>query len=139
MVRFLPARLYHIDNFVQCFPSLGIEVLPFLAALLGNDFIAKDVFKSFYAYRCETQFWKSSDNKRTLKVVLWLQGLKSYSDGISKIISKAKSKNKKTISSAINATKEAFQTNASDTESYLYSYFTGKGDLSGHSLRGHNE
>lgn len=142
LVRFLPARLYHIDNFVQCFPSLGSEVLPLLAALLGNDYIAEDVFQSFHvsiqSYRCETQFWKSSDNKRTLKVVIWLQELKSYSEGINKIMSKAKSKNKKTISSAIKKTKEAFQTNASDTESYLYSYFMGKGDLSGHSIRGHN-
>lgn len=53
-------------------------------------------------------------------------------------MSKAKSKNKKNISSAITATKEAFQTNASDTESYLYSYFTGKEDLVGHPIRGHN-
>lgn len=94
LVRFLPARLYHIDNFVQCFPSLGSEVLPLLAALLGNDYIAEDVFQSFHvsiqSYRCETQFWKSSDNKRTLKVVIWLQELKSYSEGINKIMSKAK-------------------------------------------------
>lgn len=41
---FLPARLYHVDNLLQFFPSLGKEVLPLLAALLGNDYIDKDMF-----------------------------------------------------------------------------------------------
>lgn len=80
---FLRARLYHVDYF---FPSLGKEVLPLLAALLGNDYIDKDVFKSFndsiQSNECETRDWNSPGDKRTLKVVLWLQGLKTYSEGI---------------------------------------------------------
>lgn len=48
LLRFLSARLYHIDNFVQFFPSFGREVLPLLAAILGNDYIDEDLFKSFY-------------------------------------------------------------------------------------------
>lgn len=44
---FLPARLYHVDNFVNFFPSLGTKVLPLLASLLGNDYVKTKIFKSF--------------------------------------------------------------------------------------------
>lgn len=140
---FLPARLYHVDNLLQFFPSLGKEVLPLLAALLGNDYIDKDMFQSFHdsiqSNECETQFWKnSSDDKRTPRVVLWLEGLKSYSEGIKEIMSKAESQNVKTISSALKITIEAYQTNATETESSLYSYFMGKGDIGDNQIKGVN-
>lgn len=139
---FLPTRRYHFDYMLQIFPSLGKEVLPLLAALLGNDYIDKDVFKSFYdsiqSNECETQDWNSPDDKRTLKVVLWLQGLKSYSEGIKEIMSKAESQNEKTISSALKTIIETFQTNAPETESSLYSYFMGKRHISENQIRGVN-
>lgn len=136
---FLPARLYHVDNF---FPSFGKEVLPLLAALLGNDYIDKDVFKSFndsiQSNECKTQDWKSPGDKRTLKVVLWLQGLNSYSEGRKEIMSKAGSQNEKTISSALETIIETFQANVPETESSLYSYFMGKEQIGENRIRGVN-
>lgn len=67
-----------------------------------------------------------------------LQGLKSYSEGLKEIMSKAESKNEKTISSVLKTILETFQTNAPETESSLYSYFMGKGDRGENRIRGGN-
>lgn len=135
----IPARRYHVDNFVKFFPSLGKGVFPLLAALLGNDYADKTVFKSFcFSIRSfegsRTQFRDPTDDKRILKIVLWLQSLKTYKEGIEKIMSQ--SQNKDAISLAIKITEEAFMLNATDTEFSLSSYFMEKGNTASNPIRG---
>lgn len=85
----LPARRYHVDNFVKFFPSLGRDVFPLLAALLGNDYVDHTVFESFCnsirSFEGRTQLTDPTQDKRTLKIILWLQSLKSYREGIEEI------------------------------------------------------
>lgn len=135
----LPARRYHVDSFVECFPSLGKDVFPLLAALLGNDYVDKTVFNSFcFSIRSiegRTQFTDPTEEKKILKIVLWLQSLKSYREGIEKIMSK--SKNKDAVSLAIKITEEAFTLNATETEFSLSSYFMEKGSTVSNPIQGH--
>lgn len=135
----LPARRYHVNNFVKFFPSLGRDVLPLLAALLGNDYVDHTVFQSFCAsiqLEGKTQLTDPTDDKRTLKIILWLQNLKSYREGIEKILSK--SQNKDAISLAIKITEEAFKPNTTGTTFSLSSYFMEKSTIFSEPLRGQN-
>lgn len=135
----LSARRYLVDRFVKIFPSLGKDVFPLLAALLGNDYVDKTVFKSFcFSIRSiggETQFTDPTEGKKILKIILWLQSLKSYREGIEKIVSK--SKDKDAVSLAIKITEEAFTLNATETEFSLSSYFMEKGSTVSNPIQGH--
>lgn len=134
----LSARRYRVDRFVKVFPSLGKDVFPLLAALLGNDYVDKTVFKSFcFSIRSiggETQFTDPTEEKKILKIILWLQSLKSYREGIEKIVSR--SKDKDAVSLAIQITEEAFTLNATETEFSLRSYFMEKGSTVSNPIQG---
>lgn len=126
---YLPARRYHVDNFVKFFPSLGREVLPLLATLLGNDYVDIRIFHAFYSSvrsheNIKTQFRIPKTHTKMQKVISWLESLENYNEGIEKIMSTALTPiQKETISVAIRKTLEAFTANASDTEFSLHSYF----------------
>lgn len=135
----LSARRYRVDRFAKKFPSLGKDVFPLLAALLGNDYVDKTVFKSFcFSIRSiggETEFTDPTEEKKILKIILWLQSLKSYREGIEKIVSR--SKDKDAVSLAIKITEEAFTLNATETEFSLRSYFMEKGSTVSNPIQGH--
>lgn len=138
---FLSARRYHVNKFVYCFPSLGRKVLTLLATLLGNDYVDTQIFKPFYSsiwrYEGDTQFSIPVTDKRTLKVILWLESLKTYEDGISAITSKAlTSQHLITIISALQRTKKAFTLNATDCS--LFPYFKQNSSTIGKPIRGQN-
>ncbi|XP_052676530.1 protein asteroid homolog 1-like isoform X1 [Crassostrea angulata] len=138
---FLSARRYHVNNFVHFFPSLGRKVLHLIAALLGNDYVDTQIFKPFYSsiwrYEGYTPFSIPITDKRTLKVILWLRGLKTYEDGISAITSRAlTSQHLETIQSALKRTKTAFTFNASD--STLFPHFKQNSSAIEKSIRGQN-
>lgn len=135
----LPARRYHVNNFVKFFPSLGRDVLPLLAVLLGNDYVDHTVFQSFCTsiqLEGKTQLTDPTDDKQILKIILWLQNLKSYREGIEEILSK--SQNKDAISLAIKITEEAFKPNTIGTTFSLSSYFLEKSTIFSETLRGQN-
>ncbi|XP_062610059.1 protein asteroid homolog 1-like [Saccostrea cucullata] len=126
---YLPARRYHVDNFVKFFPSLGREVLPLLATLLGNDYVDIRIFQSFYSsvrsYEGRTQFRIPKSHLKIQKVISWLESLETYKEGIEKLMETAGSlAQKETISVAIRKTKEAFTTNTTDSGFSLHSYFS---------------
>lgn len=126
---YLPARRYHVDNFVKFFPSLGKEVLPLLATLLGNDYVDIRIFHSFYSSvrsheNIKTQFRIPKAHTKMQKVISWLESLETYNEGIEKIMSTALTPiQKEAISVAIRKTMDAFTDNSSDAEFSLYSYF----------------
>lgn len=149
LYQYLPARRYHVDNFVKFFPSLGREVLPLIATLLGNDYVDIRIFYSFYSsvrsQEGKTQFRIPKTHTKMQKVISWLESLESYDEGIQKIMSSAVTPfQKETISVAIQKTVEAFTANSSDTEFSLYSYFMehekpeGKLQYVGKPLKGYN-
>lgn len=147
---YLPARRYHVDNFVKFFPSLGREVLPLLATLLGNDYVDIRIFHAFYSSvrsheNIKTQFRIPKTHTKMQKVISWLESLENYNEGIEKIMSTALTPiQKETISVAIRKTLEAFTANASDTEFSLHSYFMenenseGKLHCIGNPIKGYN-
>lgn len=100
----------------------------------------KTVFKSFcFSIRSiggETQFTDPTEEKKILKIILWLQSLKSYREGIEKIVSR--SKDKDAVSLAIKITEEAFTLNATETEFSLRSYFMEKGSTVSNPIQGHH-
>ncbi|XP_061198279.1 protein asteroid homolog 1-like [Saccostrea echinata] len=125
---YLPARRYHVDNFVKFFPSLGRDVLPLLAALLGNDYVDIRIFQSFYSsvrsYEGRTQFRIPKSHLKIQKVISWLESLESYKEGIEKLMESAGSPaQKETISVAIRKTIEAFTTSATDSGCSLHKFF----------------
>lgn len=142
---FLPARLYHVDNFASFFPSLGTKVLPLLATLLGNDYVKTSIFKPFYS-----SIWKLNGKKqfrflefdhKILIVILWLQSVKTYDEAIFTIKSKAQNSNdRKTISNAFRIITERFTFNKTENESSLYSLLFGKQpDIVRKTIRGFNK
>lgn len=130
---YLPARRYHVDNFVKFFPSLGKTVLSLLATLLGNDYVDIRIFHSFYSsvrlYEGKTQFRIPKSHTKMQKVISWLESLESYNEGIEKIMGTAVTPaQKETISLAIGKTMDAFTIDKSDSDFCLYSYFEDKHD-----------
>lgn len=126
--KFLTARIYHVNNFVDFFPLLGRKVLPLLSVLLENDYVDIQILKPFYSsiwrYEGDTQFSIPKTDKKTHKVILWLESLKTYENGTSAIKSKAlTSQQLETISSALERTIKAFTFNATDSEFSLFPYF----------------
>ena len=127
---FLPARRYHVDNFVKFFPALGRNVLPLLATLLGNDYVDIRIFQSFYSSTCmrshveKTHFKIPKAHTKMLKVISWLESLKTYDEGIEKIMSTVSTQaQKETITSAIRKTVEAFTPKGTEGGFSLYAYF----------------
>lgn len=46
--KFLTARIYHVNKFVDFFPLLGRKILPLLSVLLGNDYVDIQILKPFF-------------------------------------------------------------------------------------------
>lgn len=47
--KFLNCLIYHIDEFVSCFPGLEKRVLPLFGTLMGNDYVEGHEFDNFFS------------------------------------------------------------------------------------------
>lgn len=125
---YLPARIYYFNNFVKAFPSLGENVLPVLATLVGNDYIDTKIFKSFYDFIRELKLEQSdfsmpnSDNK-IYKVIQWLEKSRKTVNEVMEICKEYG--DEQSILSAFEITKKAFTFSKTENEKKRYSLFWG--------------
>lgn len=72
--KYLDCCLYKIENLIEG-GKLSKEKLPLFAALLGNDYIKRSAFKSFYAQMKQQGMTRGRNkvHKRILKILNWLR------------------------------------------------------------------
>lgn len=144
---YLSAKCYNVNNFAKYFRALEMDALPLFAALLGNDYVERNTFQSFFSspgFRfCRGQLPFNFDERQTKmrKLIIWLMNLHTYDDGIDRILSTAStSGEKKSMLSAITKTKEAYSANETSCVFSLYAFFA-KNITQPHipeSIRGYN-
>lgn len=70
---YLDCKIYCLDTFIDSFGGLDKNMLPLLAALLGNDYIRRSTFKAFYA-NLKIPKGKTNPLQRRIKSVIeWLR------------------------------------------------------------------
>lgn len=70
---YLDCKIYCVDTFIDSFGGLDKNMLPLLAALLGNDYIRRSTFKAFYA-NLKIPKGKTNPLQRRIKSVIeWLR------------------------------------------------------------------
>ncbi|XP_054281710.1 protein asteroid-like [Macrosteles quadrilineatus] len=70
---YLECKIYSVDVFIESFGGLDRNMLPLLAALLGNDYIKRSVFKKFYT-NLKIPKGKTNHLQRRIKAVIeWLR------------------------------------------------------------------
>lgn len=81
---YLECKVYNVDDFIQSFGGLDKNMLPILAALLGNDYIRRSVFKAFYT-NLKIPKGKTKPTQRRIQAVIeWLRN-ETFDSAITKV------------------------------------------------------
>lgn len=89
--KYLPCCIYYSKNLAKHFPDLGKSVLPFIATLLGNDFVDHWVFQDFYQRlstpkKCTFKFDIPIAHTKMRSLFHWLESVNSLENGIEKVL-----------------------------------------------------
>lgn len=126
---YLPAKIYHIDNFVIEFPSLGVNVLHVLPTLVGNDYIDTRIFKLFYDHirglpLAKSQFSMPDSENKIYNVIHWLEKSGKTFEEVKETCKNFG--NEQSISSAFEITEKAFTFSKTENEKKMHSLFEGE-------------
>lgn len=91
----LECKIYKVEHLTSYFGGLREELLPLLATLLGNDFVEKKVFSTFFA-QLKLPKGKNSKNEQQRSICglfKWLQN-ETLDSAISKILGRLKKAHK---------------------------------------------
>lgn len=81
---YLECKVYNVDSFIQSFGGLDKSMLPILAALLGNDYIRRTVFKAFYSNLKIPKGKTNPLQRRVQAVIDWLRN-ETFDSAITKV------------------------------------------------------
>lgn len=76
--KFLNCNIYHVDEFVTCFPGINKSILPLFGTLLGNDFVHGKEFHNFFS-NIQLPKYKgrklilNSNHKKMIGLLCWLK------------------------------------------------------------------
>ncbi|KAF5281238.1 hypothetical protein FQA39_LY05124 [Lamprigera yunnana] len=86
---YLSCQLYEMEYFLKAYGNLDKSIVPVMAALLGNDYINKNVFSSFYASLKLTKRKRlqNASQRCISSLIKWLRN-ESYESAIAKILHK---------------------------------------------------
>lgn len=70
---YIECKIYSVEYFVSRFGGLNRDMLPLMAAVLGNDYIQRSVFKKFYQNLNIAKGKKNHLEKRVSALLNWLQ------------------------------------------------------------------
>lgn len=91
---YIACKIYKIDNFLKQFGGLDKSRIPLMATLLGNDYITKGRFKTFYAHLrlSKKKVGEKGDLQRQITAVIkWLQE-ETYESAVRKVLGRLKKK-----------------------------------------------
>ncbi|XP_065162882.1 protein asteroid [Atheta coriaria] len=95
---FMECRLYKVDNFLRAIGGMDKDVLPLLATVAGNDYIAAGVFKEFYAQlKMVKRKRMDSDQQRKIEsLIKWLLN-ETYETAAKKILGRIKREHRRKL------------------------------------------
>ncbi|XP_060078922.1 protein asteroid homolog 1-like [Ylistrum balloti] len=90
--KYLPCCIYFSQNLVKHFPDLGKSVLPFIATMLGNDFVEHWVFEDFYQRMTSPKKGNSNfdipvAHTKMRSLFHWLERVETIENAIEKVLS----------------------------------------------------
>nr|XP_023023136.1 protein asteroid [Leptinotarsa decemlineata] len=116
---YIPCEVYKVENFVKRFNGLNKTILPILAVLLGNDYVKRSIFSSFYQnLKMQKCACPKEEQKRIKSLIMWLQN-ETIESAIEKVLSRYKKDKRKFILSKIQNAIQAYN----NLNSKYLSYF----------------
>lgn len=116
---YIPCKVYKIDKFLTYFGGLNKTNLPLLPVLLGNDYVKKSMFSSFYQHIKIKKSKTENEQQRLIKsVICWLRN-ESLESAISKILGRFQIKKRKLISFKLQSAMKGYLQNNSTIIEYL--------------------
>ncbi|OWF34778.1 protein asteroid homolog 1-like [Mizuhopecten yessoensis] len=117
--KYLPCCIYFAGNLTKHFPELGKSVLPFIATMLGNDFVEHWVFQDFFQ---KLTLPKKGNNKFDIPIghtkmrslFHWLESVETLESGIEKVLSCFKEERRVKVKEIMKMSLKAY----SNTEQY---------------------
>ncbi|CAG9768523.1 unnamed protein product [Ceutorhynchus assimilis] len=96
--KYLPCKIYYIDNFLKTFGGLDQNNLPLLSVLLGNDYIKGSLFAPFFSnLKIQKSNGQHSEQQKRIKsVIVWLQN-ETIESAIRKILTRFKDCQRKLV------------------------------------------
>lgn len=110
---FLNCSIYHISEFLSCFPGVDKTVLPLFSALVGNDYVEAHEFHEFYSNthmpKYEGEYLNvCGDQKKMVEILCWLRN-NTLSAAISQVIQCLQRERREYIRSIIENTISSYQ------------------------------
>lgn len=92
-------KLYQVDNFLRIFPQMDRTLMPMAAALLGNDYVKRSVFKDFFSTLRLPRASKRRYNEmqRRIEAIFYFLQKNTLNSAITKVLSKIKPEHRDSV------------------------------------------
>jgi len=107
-IKYISTRQYSVEDFINSFEGLNRSVLPLFASMLGNDYISKGSFSTFYGHfkvpKIVSRKYHLPENlQKVINVLHWLHSKENHtSDVIEKLLEYVGKKKQKEVSKKLN-------------------------------------
>lgn len=119
-VKYVPCKMYKLERFLNSFGGLNRSNLPLLGILLGNDYIRRSTFNSFYEHikLAKRKGVRSDQQRRIFAIVNWLKH-ETFESALAKILGRMKAKRRRLISRRIKQIAKGYICTDSEIMKYL--------------------
>lgn len=116
---YIECKIYSVENFLSRFCGLNKDMLPLIAALLGNDYIKRSVFKKFYEnvnIPCNSR--KNHLERRVAVVLNWLKN-ETFQSALFRVLDRMKKSRRKAVAQQVKRIVRGYTQCSSNLNPYL--------------------
>lgn len=116
---YIECKIYSVEHFLSRFDGLNKDMLPLIAALLGNDYIKRSVFKKFYENLNIPPKSKKNHLERRVSVVLnWLQN-ETFQSALFRVLDRMKKSKRRFVAMHVKRIVRVYTQCSSSLNPYL--------------------